>query len=167
MSANTLGHIFKCHSFGESHGVALGVIVEGCPAGLALSVEDLKQELKRRRPGDSSLTSKRKEPDDPEILSGVVQGKTLGTPICIIVRNQDARSEDYKFLKEKFREGHADDLWQKKFQHSDLRGGGRASGRETVSRVLAGGIAKVLLKSLQPSVKIQGFVRKVGRYFYR
>ena len=128
MSANTFGHIFKFHSFGESHGPALGVVVEGCPAGVSFSMNILKRELDRRRPGRSAWTSSRKEKDQPEILSGVYEGKTLGTPIALLVFNEEMRSQDYKSIKKNPRPGHADDLWKEKFSHFDHRGGGRASG---------------------------------------
>jgi chorismate synthase len=164
MSANTFGTLFKIHSFGESHGAALGAVIEGCPAGVTFDIEMLESELARRRPGSSDLVSARKEMDQPEILSGVYQGKTLGTPICILVRNQDARSEDYQMIAQAPRAGHADDVWQEKFGHRDPRGGGRSSGRETVSRVLGGAVANMVLKKLSPETKIRGFVRNLGPY---
>lgn len=163
MSANTFGHILKVHSFGESHGPALGAVIEGCPSGLPFDLELLKSELERRRPGGSQgLTSGRQEADLPEILSGVFEGRTLGTPITILVRNQDARSEDYKKITNAPRAGHADDVWQEKFDHRDPRGGGRSSGRETVSRVMAGAIAKMLLRKLSPETRIRAFVSELG-----
>ena len=161
MSANTFGQIFQVHSFGESHGVALGAVINGCPAGLEFDLEFLKSELARRKPG-GALTSARQEQDQPEILSGVFEGRTLGTPIAIIVRNQDARSEDYKDLKP--RTGHADDVWQEKFGHRDPRGGGRSSGRETLVRVLGGAVAKMILRKLSPETQIRGFVSKIGSF---
>ena len=162
MSANSFGHIFKFHSFGESHGAGMGMVVEGCPSGIPFSVEDVKKELDRRRPGRWPWNSSRKEPDQPEILSGVFEGKTLGTPISILVRNRDARPQDYKSVKEKPRTGHADDLWRDKFGHWDHRGGGRASGRETLSRVLAGSVARALLKELCSDFQVMAFVRQIG-----
>lgn len=161
MSANTFGHIFKVHSFGESHGIALGAVIDGCPAGLKFDFDFLKAELARRKPG-SALTSARQESDLPEVLSGVYEGKTLGTPIAILVRNQDARPQDYKDLKP--RTGHADDVWKEKFGHQDPRGGGRSSGRETLVRVIGGAVAKMLLKELSPETSIRGFVSKIGPY---
>ena len=123
MSANTLGHIFKFHSFGESHGPAMGIVVEGCPAGLSVSLKVLEKELERRRPGKWSWTSSRKEPDKFEILSGVFQGKTLGTPIALVVYNRDQKSQDYNLIKKQARPGHSEDLWKAKFGHYDYRGG--------------------------------------------
>lgn len=165
MSANSFGHIFKFHSFGESHGAGMGAVIEGCPSGVPFSLEDVRRELDRRRPGRWPWSSSRKEPDEPEILSGVFEGKTLGTPIGILVRNKDARPQDYKAIKEKPRAGHADDLWREKFRHWDHRGGGRASGRETLSRVLAGSVARSLLKELCPSFRVMAFVRQIGNVF--
>ena len=162
MSANSFGHIFKFHSFGESHGPAVGAIIEGCPAGVPLSRESVKKELDRRRPGKQPDSSSRNEPDDPEIFSGVFQGKTLGTPIAITVKNKDARPEDYEEIRRSPRPGHGDDLWRDKFGHWDHRGGGRASGRETLSRVLAGAVARPLLKHLCPNFKVMAFVRQIG-----
>jgi len=167
MSANSFGHIFKFHSFGESHGRAMGLIIEGCPSGMSFSVDLLKQELNRRRPSRWPWTSSRVEPDDPEILSGIYEGKTLGTPIAILIYNRDARSKDYKNLKTHFRKGHVDDLWKDKFQYVDHRGGGRSSGRETVSRVLAGAVARKLIKELCPDFKIMAFVRQIGKVFLK
>ena len=167
MSANSFGHIFKFHSFGESHGTGMGAVIEGCPSGVLFSLEDIRRELDRRRPGRWPWSSSRKEPDEPEILSGVFEGKTLGTPIGILVRNKDARPQDYKTIKEKTRVGHADDLWQEKFGHWDHRGGGRASGRETLSRVLAGCVARSLLKELCPSFRVMAFVRQIGNCVFR
>ncbi|MGI9548638.1 MAG: chorismate synthase [Bdellovibrionales bacterium] len=163
MSQNTFGHIFKFHSFGESHGPALGAVIEGCPSGVSFSLDLLKKELDRRRPGRWPWTSSRVELDQPEILSGIYEGKTLGTPIAILVRNQGARSKDYESIKTKFRKGHADDLWKDKFQHVDHRGGGRSSGRETLSRVLAGSIARMLLQQLHKNFKVMAFVRQIGK----
>ncbi len=157
MRGNTFGQFFSVTTFGESHGPALGVVIDGCPAGIDLGVEDLAQAMVRRRPGQSALTSPRKEDDIPEILSGIFEGKTLGTPIAVVTRNRDVRSEDYD--PNFFRPGHADKVWQDKFGHRDWRGGGRASGRETLSRVIAGVVAE---KILPPSVKIIGFTRAVG-----
>lgn len=162
MSANSFGHIFKFHSFGESHGAAMGVVVEGCPSGVPFSLKTVQRELDRRRPGRWPWSSSRKEPDEPEILSGVFEGKTLGTPIAILVRNRDARSQDYETVKETPRTGHADDLWRDKFGHWDHRGGGRASGRETLSRVLAGSVALSLLRKLCPDFRVMAFVRQIG-----
>ena len=162
MSANSIGHIFKFHSFGESHGPAMGVVIEGCPAGLSVSMEILERELDRRRPGRWPWTSSRKEPDKAEIVSGVFRGRTLGTPIAIVIYNKDQKSEDYDFMKSKFRSGHSEDLWKEKFGHCDTRGGGRSSGRETLGRVLAGSFARMLINKLCPQFKVMAFVRQIG-----
>lgn len=164
MSANQWGHIFKVQSFGESHGAALGVVIEGCPSGLKLDLEQIQNWMNRRRPGQNAFVTARSEADQVEILSGVYQEKTLGTPICMIVRNQDARSEDYEKIKSQARPGHADDVWKSKFSHVDHRGGGRSSGRETLSRVLAGAVAEQLAKALCPEVKVLGWSSKIGEY---
>lgn len=162
MSANTFGRLFQIHSFGESHGTALGVVIDGCPAGVQFDLELLKFDLERRRPGHQSGVSQRKEADQPEILSGVFEGKTLGTPIAILVRNQDQRSDDYKDIAKAPRAGHADDVWKEKFGHSDHRGGGRSSGRETVARVMGGAVAKMFLKQAAPGLEIISWASKIG-----
>lgn len=162
--ANTFGHIFKSTTFGESHGIALGVVIEGCPAGVPFDLKLLTKELERRRPGQSQVVSARAEADVPEVLSGVFEGQTLGTPICIIVRNQDARSEDYQQIKNNPRAGHADDTWLQKFGHVDHRGGGRSSGRETVARVMAGAVAQMLVRALHPSTRVFGFASQIGPF---
>ncbi|MCB0412640.1 MAG: chorismate synthase [Bdellovibrionales bacterium] len=161
MTANQFGKIFRFVSFGESHGPALGAIVEGCPAGLTLDLAEVQTWLHRRRPGQDALTSSRNEQDTVEILSGVFENKTLGTPICMIVRNKDARSADYNEVKQSPRPGHADDMWKNKFGHVDHRGGGRSSGRETLARVLAGAVAHQLVRFLAPEVKVTGWVQSV------
>ncbi|MDR2537303.1 MAG: chorismate synthase [Treponema sp.] len=145
MSRNTFGTLFSVTTFGESHGPAMGCIVDGCPAGLPLKLEDISRELKRRRPSDGEASTTRKEADEPELLSGVFEDKTLGTPIAIIIRNTDQCSKDYDELRDIYRPGHADWTWEAKFGRRDHRGGGRSSGRETVGRVAAGAIAKVFL----------------------
>lgn len=162
MSANSIGHIFKFHSFGESHGPAMGLVIEGCPAGMTVSMEILERELDRRRPGRWPWTSSRKEPDKAEILSGVFEGKTLGTPIAVVVFNKNQKSRDYDLIKKQPRPGHSEDLWQAKFAHYDHRGGGRSSGRETLGRVIAGSFARMLIKELCPSFKVMAFVRQIG-----
>lgn len=162
MSANSFGSRFKITTFGESHGVALGTIIEGCPAGIRFDTDLLNTELERRRPGQNKIVSHRNENDIPEILSGVFEGKTLGTPIAIIVRNKDQRSDDYKEIASEPRLGHADDLWKLKFGHSDHRGGGRSSGRETLSRVIGGAVAQMILKELAPKLKIIAFATRIG-----
>ncbi len=159
MISNTFGKAFKITTFGESHGKAVGVVIDGVKPGLGLSEEIVQKELDRRRPGYSELTSARKESDKAEILSGVFEGKTIGTPICIIVKNRDAKPEEYEKLKNVFRPSHADFTFLKKYGIRDYRGGGRASARETVARVAAGAIAKEILK--QKGIKITGFVKEV------
>lgn len=157
MRGNTFGEFFSVTTFGESHGVALGAIIDGAPAGVDLSIDAIQSALNRRRPGQSKITTGRSEGDDVELLSGVFEGKTLGTPICGIVRNRGQRSEDYD--PNYLRAGHADRVWQDKYGVRDWRGGGRASGRETVSRVLAGAVAEQVLPR---SIQIVGFTRKIG-----
>jgi chorismate synthase len=161
-SANSFGNIFKMTSFGESHGAALGVVIEGCPAGLEFDENLLLKNMARRRPGQSSVTTARNEADKPEILSGIFEGKTLGTPICIIVRNQDQRSEDYSEIRNSARIGHADDTWKSKFSHVDHRGGGRSSGRETLARVLAGSVAQMLCLKLVPNLKLKSYASQIA-----
>lgn len=162
MSANTFGNRFKITSFGESHGTALGAVIDGCPAGVTFDPILLQTELNRRKPGQNAIVSNRQEEDAFEILSGVFQGKTLGTPIAVIIRNKDARSDDYNEVELQPRPGHADDLWRVKFGHSDHRGGGRSSGRETLARVIGGAIAKMLLKEIYPELNILGFATRIG-----
>ena len=148
MSFNTFGKIFRFTTWGESHGPAIGCVVDGCPPNISLSQKDIQKDMNRRRPGKSKFTSQRKESDNVEILSGVFQGKTTGTPISMIIYNQDARSRDYETIKNKFRPGHADYTYLMKYGIRDYRGGGRQSARETASRVAAGAIAKIVLKKL-------------------
>lgn len=164
MSANSFGQLFQVTTFGESHGGAIGVVIEGCPAGIQFNHELLLLNLKKRKPGQSSITTSRKESDLPEILSGVFENKTLGTPICIIVRNHDQKSEDYSKIRSEPRIGHADDTWLTKFQHVDYRGGGRASGRETLARVIAGAVAQMLCEKLQPEIKIKAYASQIAEY---
>ena len=165
MAANSFGEIFRVTTFGESHGHGLGCVVDGCPAGLQFGVESVQVELDRRRPGQNPETmSARKELDQVEILSGVFEGLTLGTPIAMLVRNQDARSEDYAKIQANPRKDHSDVVWKQKYGVTDHRGGGRSSGRETVSRVMGGAVAKLLLKSLIPGFESVSFVESVGPY---
>jgi chorismate synthase len=145
MAGNIFGEIFRVMTFGESHGPAVGCVIDGCPPGLPLALTDIERELRRRRPGQGGASTTRNERDEPEILSGVFEGKTLGTPIAIMVRNQDQHSSDYENLRDLYRPGHADWTWETKFGLRDHRGGGRSSGRETLGRVAAGAVAKVLL----------------------
>ena len=163
MSFNTFGKMFRFTTWGESHGPAIGCVVDGCPPNIALSQKDIQIDMDRRRPGKSKFTSQRKESDKVEILSGVFQGKTTGTPISMIIYNQDARSRDYETIKNKFRPGHADYTYFKKYGIRDYRGGGRQSARETASRVAAGAIAKkVLQKNLGKKFKVIGAVIQLG-----
>jgi chorismate synthase len=162
--ANTFGSRLSLTTFGESHGVALGAVLDGVPAGVVWNQELLLRELDRRKPGSSAVVSARAEGDEPEVLSGVFEGQTLGTPIAVIIRNRDTRSEDYKEISQNPRTGHADQVWKQKFGMSDHRGGGRSSGRETVSRVIGGAIAKMLLSQIVPEVQITGFVRSLGPF---
>ena len=164
MSANSFGTIFKMTSFGESHGTALGVIIEGCPAGVRVDLELLQKELGRRRPGQSSVTTSRNESDEPEILSGVFEGKTLGTPIAVMISNSDARSQDYSQIQNDPRIGHADDTWRQKFGHVDHRGGGRSSGRETAARVIAGAFARMLCQQIEPKMKVKSFASQISNF---
>lgn len=161
MAGNTFGQLFRVTTFGESHGGAVGCVVDGCPPGLKISAEDIQKDLDRRRPGLSKITSPRKEKDKIEILSGVFEGKTTGTSIMMMVRNKDARPEDYEKLKDIFRPSHADFTFQKKFGIRDWRGSGRSSARETLARVAAGAIAKKFLKQ-KLGVKFLAFVEQVG-----
>jgi chorismate synthase len=167
MSANTFGSRFQITSFGESHGTALGVVIDGCPAGIKWNQTLLLSDLARRRPGASAIVSQRQETDQPEILSGVFEDKTLGTPIAIIVRNQNAQSQDYEQIKNSPRAGHADDVWRDKFGISDHRGGGRSSGRETVARVLGGSVAKMFLSEVHPQLTVRGFASEIGAFRLR
>ena len=162
MSGNRFGQIFSLITFGESHGPAMGAVVEGCPAGVNWRQDLLEAFLERRRPGRQELTSSRQELDKPMILSGVFEEKTLGTPIAMTIANQDARSADYSPEKMKMRQGHATDLWQEKFGHSDPRGSGRASGRETVSRVLGGSVARMMVEQLHSEVRVIAFTESIG-----
>jgi len=150
MSANTFGELFRVTTFGESHGAAYGCVIDGCPAGLDISLNDIEKELSRRRPG--AIYGSRNEADTPEILSGVFEGKTLGSPIAIVVRNTNQNSRDYDEIKDIYRPGHADYTWENKYGIRDHRGGGRSSGRETLCRVAAGAVAKKFLALNEISV---------------
>ncbi|MCS5708921.1 chorismate synthase [Candidatus Berkiella cookevillensis] len=160
MAGNTFGKIFSISSFGESHGAAIGCIVDGCPAGLPLDETDIQPELNRRRPGQSRYTTQRREQDQVEILSGVFQGKTLGTPIALMIKNHDQRASDYDNLKDVFRPGHGDYTYFKKYGFRDHRGGGRQSARETAARVAAGAIAKKFLA--QFNISIRAYLSQMG-----
>lgn len=161
MSGNSFGKLFTVTTFGESHGPAIGCIVDGCPSGLALSEADLQGDLDRRRPGTSRHTTQRREPDQVQILSGVFEGKTTGTPIALIIHNVDQRSKDYSNIMDRFRPGHADYSYYKKYGFRDYRGGGRSSARETAMRVAAGSIAKKYLQS-RFGVQIRGYLSQLG-----
>jgi chorismate synthase len=161
MSGNTIGHLFCVTSFGESHGPAIGCVVDGCPPGLALAEADLQRELDRRRPGTSRHVTQRREPDTVEILSGVFEGRTTGTPIALLIRNQDPRSKDYAAIASSFRPGHADYTYWQKYGIRDHRGGGRQSARETAVRVAAGAIAKKWLAE-RHGVTIRGHLTQLG-----
>ncbi len=158
--SSTFGTLFRVSTFGESHGPGVGVLVDGVPPGITIDVADIQRELDRRRPGQSAITTQRKEADQVEIVSGVFEGVTLGTPIMMLVRNGDQRSKDYDALKEVFRPGHADYAYQEKYGVRDHRGGGRSSGRETVGRVAAGALAKAALAGV--GVSIVGGTVRVG-----
>lgn len=160
MAGSTLGTIFKITTWGESHGKALGVVIDGCPAGLELSEEDIQMYLNRRKPGQSNITTPRKEADEVEILSGIFEGKTTGTPISLMVRNTSQISKDYSDIASYYRPGHADYTFDAKYGFRDYRGGGRSSGRETIGRVAAGAIAAKILKQL--GIEVQAYTRSIG-----
>jgi len=160
MPGNSFGTIFRITTWGESHGPAVGVVLDGCPSGLEISAEEIQFELDRRRPGQSKITTQRKEPDTVEILSGVFEGMTLGTPISLMVRNTDAISKSYEDIKDTYRPGHADYTYDAKYGFRDHRGGGRSSNRETVGRVAAAAIAKKILNL--NGIKTYGYVKQVG-----
>src|ERR1700759_5178845 len=162
MSGNTIGRSFSVTTFGESHGPAMGCIVDGCPPGLPLSEADLQQDVDRRRTGTSHFVSQRREADQVRILSGVFEGHTTGTPIGILIENTDARSRDYDKIRDRFRPGHADYPYQHKYGRRDYRGGGRSSARETVMRVAAGAIARKSL-AVRLGARIYGYVSQVGQ----
>jgi chorismate synthase len=157
---NTFGELFRITTFGESHGPAIGVIIDGCPAGLKIDQDFITRELARRRPGQSKITTQRKENDLPEILAGVFEGKSTGTPICIVIHNTDQRSRDYSHIAEKYRPSHADYTYQEKYGIRDYRGGGRSSARETAARVAAGAIARLFL--IEKGIDVKAFVSQVG-----
>ncbi len=161
MSGNSLGKLFTVTSFGESHGPAIGCIVDGCPPGMALAAGDLQHDLDRRKPGKSRHTTQRREADEVEILSGVFEGRTTGAPIGLLIRNTDQRSQDYSKIADRFRPGHADYTYQQKYGLRDYRGGGRSSARETAMRVAAGAIAKKYLRE-RYNVLIRGYLAQLG-----
>lgn len=161
MSGNTFGKLFRVTTFGESHGPAIGCIVDGCPPGLCLKEADLQVFLDKRKPGGSKYTSQRREADRVQILSGVFEGKTTGVPIALLIFNEDQRPKDYEAIKDLFRPGHADFTYHHKYGHRDYRGGGRASARETAARVAAGAIARIYLKQ-HLKIEIVGFLQQIG-----
>lgn len=160
MAGNSFGKSFRITTFGESHGEAIGAVIDGCPAGIDISVDLIQSELDKRTPGTSEITSQRKETDKVRILSGVFEGKTLGTPICLMIWNHDSQSSDYEGLKDLYRPSHADYTYEAKYGTRDYRGGGRASARETAARVAAGAIAKVILDRF--NIKVYAFTHQVG-----
>lgn len=161
MAGNTFGKLLKLSTFGESHGEALGGILDGCPAGLTLDFDFINLEMKRRKPGQSSIVTQRKEEDEVQFLSGIFEGKTTGTPIGFIIPNTNQKSDDYSHIKDTYRPSHADFVYEQKYGIRDYRGGGRSSARETVSRVVGGAIAKQII----PQIKINAFVSSVGDIF--
>jgi chorismate synthase len=160
MAGSSFGKVFNIHTFGESHGKAIGVIIDGCPAGLEISEELIQADLDKRKPGQSRITTQRKEKDLAKILSGVFEGKTTGTPIAIVIENEDAKSKDYSHIADSYRPSHADFTWDAKFGFRDYRGGGRSSARETAARVAAGAVAKAFLKHF--NIKISTYVSQIG-----
>ncbi|WP_339627388.1 chorismate synthase [uncultured Maribacter sp.] len=158
MAGNTFGTIFRVSTFGESHGKAIGGVIDGCPSGIELDLEAIQRDLDRRKPGQSAIVTQRKEPDEVEFFSGVFEGKTTGTPIGFAIHNTNQKSKDYGHIKDSYRPSHADYVYDKKYGFRDYRGGGRSSARETASRVVAGAIAKQFLKGIE----IQAFVSQVG-----
>jgi chorismate synthase len=146
VAGSNFGHLFRISTFGESHGGAVGVVIDGCPPGLALSTEDIQAQLDRRKPGQSDITTPRKEEDTIHLMSGVFEGRTTGTPILMLAHNKDVRSQDYNNLKDLYRPSHADFTYTEKYGHRDWRGSGRASARETLARVAAGAVAQKYLK---------------------
>jgi chorismate synthase len=160
MRGNTFGKMYSVTSFGESHGPAIGVVIDGVPAGLEVDLNILKKELFRRAPGQTRGTTSRKEMDEPSVLSGLYEGKTLGTPICVVIENTNQKSKDYDSLKESYRPGHADQTTMLKYGHRDHRGGGRASGRETIARVIGGYFASLII----PEVQVKAFMMKMGPF---
>ena len=159
--ANTFGTLFRLTTFGESHGAGVGAVIDGCPAGIVFDLELLRRDLSRRRPGQA-LTTQRNEPDEPEILSGLFEGRTTGAPIAVLVRNSDQRSRDYAHLADLYRPSHADFTYSKKYGLRDHRGGGRASARETLARVIGGAVARMLLHNQMPSVELRVAVTTLG-----
>lgn len=161
MAGNSYGTLYRVTTFGESHGEALGGIIDGCPSGIQLDLDAIQVEMSRRKPGQSAIVTQRKEPDDVQFLSGIFEGKTTGTPIGFIIPNTNQKSDDYSHIKDNYRPSHADYVYDKKYGFRDYRGGGRSSARETASRVVAGAIAKQML----PEIKFNAYVSSVGPIF--
>lgn len=159
MAGNSFGDIFRITTFGESHGGGIGVIIDGCPPGIPINIEDIQKDLDRRRPGQSKITTARKEADKVVILSGIFEGKTLGSPIALMIKNKDAKPKDYDHLKESYRPSHADYTYEKKYGIRDYRGGGRSSARETAARVAAGAVAKKMIEGA--GIELKAFVSRV------
>ena len=164
MSLNTFGHLFRVTTWGESHGIAIGCTVDGCPPGVALTEADIQPWLDRRKPGQNKYTTQRKEADEVRILSGTFEGRTTGTPIQLMIENTDQRSKDYGDIALAFRPGHADITYHQKYGVRDHRGGGRSSARETAARVAAGGVARAALAALVPGLTISGYMVQMGRH---
>ncbi|MCF8281838.1 MAG: chorismate synthase, partial [Bacteroidales bacterium] len=160
MPGNSFGHTFRITTFGESHGTAIGVVIDGCPVGLELNLDFIQKELDRRRPGQSAIVTQRQEADRVELLSGVFEGKTTGMPLALLIRNEDAKSKDYSHIADKYRPSHADFTYQAKYGFRDYRGGGRSSARETAARVAAGAVAKQFLANNGNNVT--AWVSRVG-----
>lgn len=160
MAGNSFGKNFRITTFGESHGPLIGVVIDGCPAGIELDLQAIQTDLDRRKPGQSSIVTQRKEDEDFEIVSGFFEGKTTGTPLTFLIHNQNQKSRDYNHIKDKFRPSHADFTYHKKYGHRDYRGGGRSSARETATRVIAGAVAKQILNA--NGITIQAYVSQVG-----
>ena len=163
MAGNSFGNLFKLSTFGESHGEAIGGVIDGCPSGIELDFEAIQNDLDRRKPGQSKIVTQRKEPDEVRFLSGIFEGKTTGTPIGFIIENTNQKSHDYSHIKDVYRPSHADYVYDQKYGHRDYRGGGRSSARETASRVVAGAIAKQMLSA----IKINAYVSSVGDIFLK
>jgi chorismate synthase len=160
MAGNSIGQLFRVTTFGESHGEMIGVVIDGCPAGLAIDEEFVQLQLDRRKPGQSKITTQRKESDKVRFVSGIFEGKTTGAPIAALIANEDQRSKDYAHIADQYRPSHADFTYDKKYGHRDYRGGGRSSARETAARVIAGAIARLLLK--QSGIEVSAYVSQVG-----
>ena len=158
---NSFGKIYKISTYGESHGLAIGVIIDGCPPGVEIDKKNIQKELDRRKPGQSKITTQRKESDSVEILSGIFNGKSTGSPISLLIKNKDHKSSDYNHISNSYRPSHSDYTYDKKYGNRDYRGGGRSSARETANWVAAGAISKKILKKL--NIKINAFVSKVGK----